>query len=106
MSLDLVLKSACEGCGSPSDLYGSSCKHKTLCPSCGKTMAENRTRCNICGVPITRLIREYNVRASTSTDKSYFIGRFCTGLPPFSKKKNAENKWTIHKDGLQRASAD
>ncbi|XP_020590941.1 transcription initiation factor IIF subunit alpha [Phalaenopsis equestris] len=101
MSFDLVLKQACEGCGSPTDLYGSNCRHKTLCPSCGKTMAENRTRCNICGVPITRLIREYNVRASTSTDKAYFIGRFCTGLPPFSKKKNFENKWTINKDGLQ-----
>ncbi|KAK8946665.1 Transcription initiation factor IIF subunit alpha [Platanthera zijinensis] len=101
MSFDLVLKQACEGCGSPSDLYGSNCKHKTLCSSCGKTMAQNRSRCNICGIPIIKLIREYNVRASTGTDKSYFIGRFCTGLPPFSKKKNVENKWTIHKDGLQ-----
>lgn len=64
-------------------------------------MAESRSRCNICGIPITKLIREYNVRASTSTDKSYFIGRFCTGLPPFSKKKNVENKWIIQKDGLQ-----
>ncbi|KAH0461392.1 hypothetical protein IEQ34_008967 [Dendrobium chrysotoxum] len=101
MSFDLVLKPACEGCGSPSDLYGSNCRHKTLCPSCGKTMAESRTRCNICGVPISRLIREYNVRASTNTEKAYFIGRFCSGVPPFSKKKNVENKWTIHKDGLQ-----
>lgn len=100
-SFDLILKPACEGCGSPSDLYGSNCKHKTLCPSCGKRMAESRARCNVCGVPITKLIREYNVRASASTDKSYFIGRFVTGLPPFSKKKNAENKWTLHKDGLQ-----
>ncbi|PKA56655.1 Transcription initiation factor IIF subunit alpha [Apostasia shenzhenica] len=105
MSFDLVLKPACEGCGSPSDLYGSNCKHKTLCPSCGRTMAENRARCNICGVPITKLIREYNVRASTSADKSYFIGRFCTGLPPFSKKKNAENKWTMQRDGLQGRQA-
>lgn len=64
-------------------------------------MAENRARCNVCGVPITKLIREYNVRASASTDKSYFIGRFVTGLPPFSKKKHAENNWTLHKDGLQ-----
>lgn len=23
------------------------------------------------------------------------------GLPNFSKKKSAENKWTLHKDGLQ-----
>ncbi|ONK70150.1 uncharacterized protein A4U43_C05F30770 [Asparagus officinalis] len=99
-SFDLILKPACEGCGSPSDLYGSNCKHKTLCASCGKRMAESRARCNICGIPITKLIREYNVRASASTDKSYFIGRFVTGLPPFSKKKYAENKWTLHKDGL------
>jgi len=46
-------------------------------------------------------LQEYNVRASASTDKSYFIGRFVTGLLPFSKKKHAENKWTLHKDGLQ-----
>ncbi|KAJ6819677.1 transcription initiation factor IIF subunit alpha [Iris pallida] len=100
-SFDLVLKQACEGCGSLTDLYGSSCKHKTLCPSCGKKMAERRAACNVCGLPITKLIREYNVRASTSGDKSYFIGRFITGLPPFSKKKHAENKWTLHKEGLQ-----
>lgn len=24
-----------------------------------------------------------------------------TGLPNFSKKKNAENKWSLHKEGLQ-----
>uniref|UniRef100_A0A452Y9R1 Transcription initiation factor IIF subunit alpha n=3 Tax=Aegilops tauschii TaxID=37682 RepID=A0A452Y9R1_AEGTS len=43
----------------------------------------------------------YNVRANASTDKAFSIGRFVTGLPPFSKKKNAENKWSLHKEGLQ-----
>ncbi|XP_051125242.1 transcription initiation factor IIF subunit alpha isoform X2 [Andrographis paniculata] len=42
---------------------------------------------------------EYNVRASSSGDKNYFIGRFATGLPTF-KKKN-ENKWSLQKEGLQ-----
>ncbi|XWS18138.1 hypothetical protein CRYUN_Cryun32bG0016400 [Craigia yunnanensis] len=63
-------------------------------------MADNQGRCFECGTIITVLIRECNVRASPSTDKSYFIGRFMTGLPNFSKKKNAENKWSLQK-GLQ-----
>ncbi|PQQ21172.1 transcription initiation factor IIF subunit alpha isoform X2 [Prunus yedoensis var. nudiflora] len=101
MSADLTLRSSCSGCGSTSELYGSNCKHMTLCLSCGKTMAENRAKCFECGAIVTRLIREYNVRASTVNDKNYFIGRFVTGLPSFSKKKNAENKWSLHKEGLQ-----
>ncbi|KAA8515586.1 hypothetical protein F0562_018803 [Nyssa sinensis] len=44
---------------------------------------------------------EYNVRPSSSSDKNYFIGRFVTGLPSFSKKQNAENKWSLQKEGLQ-----
>ncbi|CAA6672362.1 unnamed protein product [Spirodela intermedia] len=100
-SFDLLLKPSCGGCSSTTDLYGSNCKHMTLCLSCGKTMAENRARCYECGTTITTLIREYNVRASTSSDKSFYIGRFVTGLPPFSRKKSAENKWTLQKEGLQ-----
>ncbi|CAN6283522.1 unnamed protein product [Urochloa humidicola] len=100
-SADLVLKLACEGCGSTSDLYGTGCKHTTLCSDCGKSMARSRARCLVCSSPITRLIREYNVRANAITDKTYAIGRFVTGLPPFSKKKSAENKWSLHKEGLQ-----
>ncbi|KAK4771704.1 hypothetical protein SAY86_013479 [Trapa natans] len=101
MSFDLVLKSSCRGCGSTTDLYGSNCKHMTLCSSCGKTMAENRGKCYDCGATLTRLIREYNVRASPGGEKNYFIGRFVAGLPNFSKKKSAENKWSAHKEGLQ-----
>ncbi|KAK7359857.1 hypothetical protein VNO77_01822 [Canavalia gladiata] len=100
MATDLQLKSSCSGCGSTTDLYGSNCKHMTLCLSCGKTMAENRAKCFDCGATLTRLIREYNVRASSTNDKNYFIGRFVTGLPDFSKKKSAENKWSLQKDGL------
>ncbi|WCJ39970.1 Transcription initiation factor IIF subunit alpha [Euphorbia peplus] len=100
MSFDLTLKASCSGCGSTTDLYGSNCKHMTLCLTCGKTMAENLAKCYDCGATVTRLIREYNVRASPSADKNYFIGRFVTGLPSFSKKKNAENKWSLHKEGL------
>lgn len=75
----------------------------TLCLSCGKTMAENQGKCYECGDTVTRLIREYNVRASpsNSSDKHYFIGRFVAGLPNFSKKKNVENKWSLLKEGLQ-----
>ncbi|KAG8385810.1 hypothetical protein BUALT_Bualt03G0084000 [Buddleja alternifolia] len=99
MSVDLILKPSCSGCGSTVELYGSACKHLTLCVTCGKTMAQNRAKCYECGSPITQLIREYNVRASSSGDKNYFIGRFATGLPNF-KKKN-ENKWSLQKEGLQ-----
>ncbi|KAJ4826690.1 Transcription initiation factor IIF subunit alpha [Turnera subulata] len=103
MSFDLMLKPSCSGCGSTTDLYGSNCKHMTLCLTCGKTMAENQAKCYDCGVTFTRLIREYNVRASPSTDKNYFIGRFVSGLPTFStkKKQHPDNKWSLHKDGLQ-----
>ncbi|KAL9243469.1 hypothetical protein vseg_017353 [Gypsophila vaccaria] len=98
--MDLMMKQACSGCGTKNDLYGSNCKHLTLCSSCGKSMAESRSKCFECGAPLTRLIREYNVRASTSTDKSYFIGKFATGLPSFSNKNSAENHWTLQKEGL------
>ncbi|XP_061966178.1 transcription initiation factor IIF subunit alpha-like isoform X1 [Populus nigra] len=100
MSFDLQLQPSCSGCGSTTDLYGSNCKHMTLCLTCGKAMAENRGKCFDCGAIVTRLIREYNVRASTSSEKNYFIGRFVTGLPGFSKKKNAENKWSLLKEGI------
>lgn len=59
MSFDLLLKPSCSGCGSSTDLYGSNCKHMTLCLSCGKTMAENHGKCYDCGTPVTRLIRVY-----------------------------------------------
>ncbi|CAH8387957.1 unnamed protein product [Eruca vesicaria subsp. sativa] len=73
------------GCGSHADLYGSSCRHMTLCLKCSKTMAENKAKCLDRGTVLTRLIREYNVRAATPTDKNYFIGKFVSGLPNFKK---------------------
>nr|KAJ0197417.1 hypothetical protein LSAT_V11C700347850 [Lactuca sativa] len=100
MSFDLMLKPSCDGCRSTVELYGSNCKHMTLCVTCGKTMAERKDKCRDCGTTITRLIREYNVRASSASEKNYFIGRFVTGLPSFSKKKN-DNKWSLQKEGLQ-----
>lgn len=57
MSFDLMLKPSCSGCGSTTDLYGSNCKHMTLCLTCGKTMAENLGKCYDCGAIVTRLIR-------------------------------------------------
>ncbi|KAH9295816.1 hypothetical protein KI387_039404, partial [Taxus chinensis] len=101
MSGDLVLKSSCGGCGTASDLYGSNCKHMTLCLACGKSMAESKAACSQCGIPVTRLIREYNVRASNISDKNYSIGRFVQGLPPFSKKKGSDAKWFLNKEGLK-----
>ncbi|KAL3818475.1 hypothetical protein ACJIZ3_004380 [Penstemon smallii] len=98
MSIDLILKPSCSSCGSTVELYGSTCKHMTLCFSCGKTMAEKRAKCQECGTPVTRLIREYNIRTCSNSEKSYFIGRFPTGLPTF--KKN-ETKWSLQKEALQ-----
>ncbi|XP_058200313.1 transcription initiation factor IIF subunit alpha-like [Rhododendron vialii] len=101
MSFDLVLKPCCGGCGSSKDLYGSNCKHLTLCFACGKTMAEDGGKCCECGATITRLIREYKIRACSSSDKNFFIGRFATGLPiSISSKRNAQNKWSLLKEGL------
>ncbi|KAJ3679698.1 hypothetical protein LUZ60_017709 [Juncus effusus] len=103
---DLVLRPTCDGCGAASELYGSACKHRTLCLSCGRSMALSHQRCPVCSAPIRHLIREYNVRANASTDKSFSIGRFVSGLPPFSKKKSAENKWSLHKDLQGRQLTD
>lgn len=60
MTMDLQLKSCCSGCRSTTDLYGSNCKHMTLCLTCGKTMAENRAKCYDCGATLTRLIRVWS----------------------------------------------
>ena len=57
MSFDLMLKPSCDGCRSTVELYGSNCKHMTLCVTCGKTMAERKDKCRDCGATITRLIR-------------------------------------------------
>ncbi|KAI3946266.1 hypothetical protein MKW92_035719 [Papaver armeniacum] len=100
MSFDFQLKTLCGGCGSTSDLYGSNCKHMTLCYNCGKRMAQNRAKCFDCGTQITRLIREYNVRACSTSEKNYFVGRFVSGVPVFTKKKNADNRWALRKQGL------
>ncbi|TVU47708.1 hypothetical protein EJB05_07315 [Eragrostis curvula] len=101
-SASLALKAACEGCGSASELYGTACRHTTLCRTCGAAMARARGCCAICAAPVTTLIREYAVRVDTSSEKAYSIGRFNTGLPPLSKKKNAgKNRWSLRKEGLQ-----
>uniref|UniRef100_A0ACD5X4F8 Uncharacterized protein n=1 Tax=Avena sativa TaxID=4498 RepID=A0ACD5X4F8_AVESA len=96
---NLVLKAACEACGKAADLYGTACRHATVCSSCGKTMARARAPCAVCAAPITNLIREYNVRVDTTAEKALSIGKFTTGLPPFSKKKIAGNHWSLRKDG-------
>ncbi|XP_021313246.1 transcription initiation factor IIF subunit alpha isoform X1 [Sorghum bicolor] len=97
---DLVLKAACERCGAASELYLTSCRHTTLCSDCGKTLARARGRCTVCNAPVTRLIREFDVRVDTSAEKekTHSIGRFTTGLPPFSKERSTENRWTLRKD--------
>lgn len=100
MTPELVLKPCCASCGATSDLYGSACRHMTLCPTCGKTMAESATPCPDCGAPLTRLVREFNVKAH-SLNKPHFVGRFLQGLPSFSKKKSNDLKWTMQREGLQ-----
>ncbi|XP_042374894.1 transcription initiation factor IIF subunit alpha-like [Zingiber officinale] len=100
MSLDWVLRPCCDRCHSTSDLYGSNCKHMTLCLECGKGMAANRGRCRLCGALITKLIQEYNVQPMANTDEDFHIGRFPSGLPPFSKN-SAENRWSLDTEGLQ-----
>ncbi|KAL6217495.1 hypothetical protein ACLB2K_010712 [Fragaria x ananassa] len=105
MATDLLLRPSCRGCGSTSELYGSNCKHTTLCVSCGKSMAEDKAKCSDCGAILTRLIREYSVWVNTVDEKEYFIGKFSTGLPKFLEKKSCENKWSLckkkTKGGLQ-----
>lgn len=53
----LVLKAACERCGSSSDLHGTGCRHATLCVSCGSAMARSGDCCPVCAAPIASLIR-------------------------------------------------
>ncbi|KAH7298759.1 hypothetical protein KP509_25G058100 [Ceratopteris richardii] len=97
---DPPLKPTCASCGGTSDLYTSVCRHMTICISCGKRMAENTTPCRSCGVVLSRLIREYNIKAYPST-KPFFIGRFLQGVPSFSKKTGVDLKWIMHREGLQ-----
>nr|GEU84581.1 transcription initiation factor IIF subunit alpha [Tanacetum cinerariifolium] len=61
-------------------------------------MAERKDRCHDCGVTVTRLIKEYNVHVSSASEKNYFIERFVTGLPSFSKKKNDTTSGLSRKD--------
>ncbi|GJR53044.1 hypothetical protein Tco_1403565 [Tanacetum coccineum] len=68
MSFDLMLKACCDLCGSPNELYGSNCKHMTLCVKCGKLMVERKDKCRDCGVTVTRHIR------GTSSITKYFHG--------------------------------
>ncbi|GLJ24150.1 hypothetical protein SUGI_0460710 [Cryptomeria japonica] len=100
MSEDLVLKSLCERCGVNSNLYGSNCKHMTICLPCGKHLAETKAVCSTCRSPVTSLIREYNVRACDTNNKRFSIGTFKDGLPEFFKKGSAE-KLFVHKEGLK-----
>ncbi|KAL6867488.1 hypothetical protein ACP4OV_015512 [Aristida adscensionis] len=99
---DLVLKPACDACGAASDLYGTACRHATLCQPCGAATARAGGRCAVCAAPVTTLIREYAVRVDTAAEKKAFsIGRFTTGLPPFAEKRRAGSRWSLRKDGPQ-----
>ncbi|BBN04947.1 transcription initiation factor TFIIF subunit alpha [Marchantia polymorpha subsp. ruderalis] len=101
MTIDpLVLKPNCNGCGTTTDLYGSTCKHMTICVPCGKSLVETGGSCTECGLPITRLIREYSVKNHVPS-KQFFVGRFHQGIPHFAKKKTGETKWAMQKDGAQ-----
>jgi hypothetical protein len=62
-SADLVLNAACESCGGADELYGTACRHTTLCRSCGAAMARARGRCAVCAAPVTTLIRVHAHRS-------------------------------------------
>ncbi|KAL2634215.1 hypothetical protein R1flu_005694 [Riccia fluitans] len=96
----LVLKPNCDGCGATTDLYGSTCRHMTVCMPCGKSLVETGGLCTECSSPVLRLIREYTVKHHAPS-KHYFVGRFHQGIPNFAKKKAGETKWTMHKEGAQ-----
>ncbi|KAF0910596.1 hypothetical protein E2562_003030 [Oryza meyeriana var. granulata] len=99
---DFVIKAACERCGSASELYGTGCRHATLCLSCGRAMARSSDCCAVCAAPVSRLIREYNVLVDTTGEKELTIGKFTTGVPPFSDRKNAGSRsWSLHNEGQQ-----
>ncbi|XP_024525276.1 transcription initiation factor IIF subunit alpha-like [Selaginella moellendorffii] len=95
---DLVLRSNCERCGAPgasNELFAASCRHMTLCMACGKSMAEAKASCGLCGATVTTLIKEYKVKRAPNP-KQCFLGRFSQGLPLFSTKNNLH--WTMRKD--------
>ncbi|KAK9135302.1 hypothetical protein Syun_014632 [Stephania yunnanensis] len=68
------------GCGSPNELYGSNCKHMTLCTTRGRKMAENRDKCYDCGAPLTRLIKYLHVVSSWK--------EICFLIPKECRKQN------------------
>ncbi len=77
---ELVLKDSCTGCGATLDLYGSSCRHLTLCVKCGKSMAETAAPCSDCGVPITRLIRVWSLHPFSALSFFLFHLPHITGM--------------------------
>lgn len=95
-----TLQSSCGTCGGGGDLYASQCSHLTLCMACGKTMAEKADPCKQCGVPLTRLIKEFPVRVNQS-NKNYYVGKFLQGMPVFGGKKATGTTWTMHKEAVQ-----
>eukprot|EP01018_Ginkgo_biloba_P034774 Gb_09666 [translate_table: standard] len=96
------------------ELYGSNCKHLTLCLKCGTAKAQEKAACPQCGVQITRLIREYPVFTCHPRARgNRFLGKFplvdVDGDEDVNSAENKkkrrkffkknENKWSIYKSG-------
>uniref|UniRef100_A0A0E0KBC7 Transcription initiation factor IIF subunit alpha n=1 Tax=Oryza punctata TaxID=4537 RepID=A0A0E0KBC7_ORYPU len=65
-------------------------------------MARSGDCCPVCAAPIASLIREYNVLVDTTGEKQHTIGKFTTGVPPFSDRENAGSRsWSLHPEGHQ-----
>uniref|UniRef100_J3LM23 Transcription initiation factor IIF subunit alpha n=1 Tax=Oryza brachyantha TaxID=4533 RepID=J3LM23_ORYBR len=64
-------------------------------------MARSGDCCPVCAAPVSRLTREYNVLLDTG-EKEFTVGKFTTGVPPFSGRKNAGSRsWSLHNEGRQ-----
>ncbi|CAK7345100.1 unnamed protein product [Dovyalis caffra] len=104
MSFDLLLKPSCSGCSSTTDLYGSNCKHMTLCLTCGKTMAENRGKCFECGATVTRLIREYNKEGIHGRQVTDVLREKFKNKPWLLEDETGQSQYQGHLEGSQSAT--
>ncbi|MCO5583713.1 hypothetical protein L7F22_037627 [Adiantum nelumboides] len=90
----------CISCGGTNELFMSPCHHLIICVSCSKRIIESATPCPNCGVVVTRIIREFDIKAWPTT-KPCFVGRFLQGMPSFRKKKDSDPQWTMQRVGAQ-----
>ncbi|KAK3259834.1 hypothetical protein CYMTET_31188 [Cymbomonas tetramitiformis] len=76
-------------------LYELQCTHMRVCLKCGTSLCQAKAPCGTCQKPITKLVKEYTLRAHPSR-KHYPVGRFYDGWPGFKPRvKGTQDSWQM-----------